>query len=231
MENPTYEISAVIHTLTQAIPSEQKAAIEKYFTPNAAFTHPFCATGSWELDKLSLPLSSRWAIIQIYQWYKILSPQIDLEVLNVTFNDDKLLLYVDIHQHFRLFLIPFYDADVRLTTVLQLAEGDESGPMSALTRKFHNRYISPSRKPYSYAAVANPDNTNGLPKTMYYITSQNDLYQTSEFIKFLIPWGIGSSLMVAWQLYATFLCVIGAIFFFPLTWYKERSVADLPHKI
>ena len=231
MENPTREISPIIHALTQAVPSKQKQAVERYFTPNAAFTHPFCATGSWEIDLFGVQIPSRWAILQIYQWYKILSPQIDLEVLNVTFNEDKLILYVDIAQHFKLFLVPFYDANVHLTTVLQLAEGDESGPSSVLVKKFHSRYESPSQKPYSYAAVAAPRKENGSPKALYYITSQNDLYQTSEFIRFLLPFGIGSSLVIAWQLYATLLCVIGAAVLFPVTWYKEKSLADRPRRI
>lgn len=238
MEHPTRDIVSVIHTLTQAIPSKQKAAVQKYFTPDASFTHPFCATGSWDVELFGHQFTSRWAMLLIYQWYKILSPEIDLEVENVTFNSDKLVLYVDIHQHFKLFLVPSYDANVRLTTVLNLAEGDASGPSSVATRKFHNRYRTHSDKPYSYAAVANPQkDTHAIEsngdgdRKFYYITSQNDLYQTSEWIKFLVPWGIGSTLLVAWQLFATLQCVIGALLLFPLTSWKERSVLDVPKKI
>ena len=229
MEHPVDEIEAIIHTLTQAVPSKQTAAVETYFVPTAEFEHPFCATGTWTAD---LPvvgqLNSRWAILQIYQWYKILSPRIELEVERVTMNENELKLYVDIHQHFRLWFVPFYDADVRLTTVLDLVEGDETGPGSAL--------LGPSdrlkkEKPYSYAARADPDREHGRLKTVYYISKQNDLYQTSEWIKFLMPWDIGHTLVCAWQLLATFFCILGAIFLFPLTWWKEKSVADWPQKI
>lgn len=37
--------------------------------------HPFCRTGSFE--------GSRYLIHKIFQWYKILSPQIDLTVNSV----------------------------------------------------------------------------------------------------------------------------------------------------
>lgn len=232
MENPVRDIVPVIHTLTQAIPSKQRQAVLQYFTPNAAFTHPFCKTGSWEANVFGYELTSRWATLLIYQWYKILSLRIDLEVLNVTFNEDKLILYVDMHQHFRLWLVPFYDASVKLTSCLHLAEGDESGPMSALTKQFENRYHSPSQNPYSYAAVAAPDDKHeGSPKKLYYITLQEDLYQTSEWIKFLVPWNIGATLVVVWQLYATFLCVLGAIVLYPVTLWKERSKDDVPKQI
>lgn len=228
MENPLQEITDIIHTLTQATPSQQKEAVYRYLMPTATFTHPFCATGSWSI---TVPLlgqfDSRWAALQIYQWYKIMSPRIDLEVLSVTYNEEKLRLYVDIHQHFRLWVVPFYDANVHLTTVLQLAEGDESGPSSALQTKRPPK--TPSEKPWSYAAVADPDRpSNGEPKKLYYITSQNDLYQTDEFIKFLIPWGVGETLIVAWMFYATFLSILGSVFLFPFTWYRERSLVDVP---
>lgn len=229
MEDPANEIAGIVHILTQATPTKQKAAIERYFTPDASFTHPFCASKSWIVDIPGFgTLSSRWAMIQIYQWYKLLSPAISLDVECVTFNEDHLKLYVDVHQHFRLWFVPFYDADVRLTVVLDLKEGNENGPKSASSSQ---DLLARSEQPYSYASVANPRRENGLKKTFYYISAQNDLYQTSEWIKFLIPWNIGYILVVAWQLLATFFCIIGACLFFPQTWWKEKSIADLPRKI
>lgn len=224
MEHPVDEISDVIHTLTQATPSKQKQAVEQYFTPTANFIHPFCMTGSWNFQALGYPFTSRWAILQIYQWYKLISPRIDLQVLSTAFDEQQLLLYVNIRQQFRLWMVPFYEADVKLTTVLQLAEGDETGPMSVSRRV--------RKEPYSYATIADPHvDANGTSKTkLYYITEQNDLYQTNEWIKFLVPWGIGSTLMILWQLFATVMCVIGALVFFPGTWWKERNMVDFPPK-
>ncbi|KAF2495594.1 hypothetical protein BU16DRAFT_527387 [Lophium mytilinum] len=49
----------------------------------------------------------------------------------------------------------------------------------------------------------------------YYIASQNDLYQTDEFVKFVAPWG-GASLVRLWQLVATPFCVLGVWLLWPL---------------
>jgi len=69
------EIPAIIHTLCRASPADQQTALETYFTPTASFTHPFCRTGSGPY--------SRWLIKQIYRWYKILSPYIDISIYSV----------------------------------------------------------------------------------------------------------------------------------------------------
>ncbi|KAF2012129.1 hypothetical protein BU24DRAFT_425965 [Aaosphaeria arxii CBS 175.79] len=121
MENPVKEISGVIHLLTQSPPSEQRATIETYFTPAASFTHPFCRTGKWE--------NSRWLVIAIYRWYKIMSPRIDISVESVAFDEPNLKLYVTIFQVFRIWIIPFYSAPVRLVTVLNLKRNRGDGKL------------------------------------------------------------------------------------------------------
>jgi hypothetical protein len=75
MESPISEIPTIIHLLTQSPPSIQQQTLEKYFTPDASFTHPFCRTGSFN--------GSRYLILAIYRWYKILSPRIGLDVNGV----------------------------------------------------------------------------------------------------------------------------------------------------
>lgn len=122
----------MIHLLTQSPPSIQHETIETYFTPNASFIHPFCRTGSWS--------NSRWLIGAIYRWYKIMSPRIDITVQSVgknhqtqrrgishalttcriAFDEPNLILYVQIFQIFRIWLVPFYYAPVNLTTVIKL---------------------------------------------------------------------------------------------------------------
>lgn len=55
----------------------------------------------------------------------------------------------------------------------------------------------------------------------YYIQSQNDLYQTDQFVKFLIP---PSWIFVwLWQFWATFFCFLGAAALWPIT-YAEQWV-------
>ncbi|WPH01927.1 Hypothetical protein R9X50_00478100 [Acrodontium crateriforme] len=56
----------------------------------------------------------------------------------------------------------------------------------------------------------------------YYIQSQNDLYQVDQFVRFVAPWGIGSTLVILWHLVATFFCVLGAVLFVPVTWVEQR---------
>ena len=65
----------MISLLTQSPATIQQATIEKYFTRDATFTHPFCRTGKYD--------NSRLMILYIYRWYKILSPRIELEVKSV----------------------------------------------------------------------------------------------------------------------------------------------------
>lgn len=59
----------------------------------------------------------------------------------------------------------------------------------------------------------------------YYIQSQNDLYQTDQFVRFVAPWGIGSTIVILWHFWATFFCVVGAYLGQPFTKYME-SRAD-----
>ncbi|EMD66173.1 hypothetical protein COCSADRAFT_84215 [Bipolaris sorokiniana ND90Pr] len=119
VKSPVKEIPAVIHLLTQSPPSLQRATIEKYFTPDAAFSHPFCRTWSG--------LNSRWLVDATYRWYKIMSPRIDLTVQSVAFDEANLTLYVTIFQIFRIWAVPFYYAPIRLTTVLTLRHSPSTG--------------------------------------------------------------------------------------------------------
>ncbi|KAL2050593.1 hypothetical protein ABVK25_009101 [Lepraria finkii] len=136
MEDPQSEIPRIIHLLTQSSPSLQRATLEKYFTPNASFTHPICRTGSFG--------GSRWLIWCIYRWYKILSPRIVLGVDSVAYDSRNLILYVSLHQLFHLFIIPnFLAAQVSLTTVLHLTpikDSTNSSPTRYLIRSQNDLY-------------------------------------------------------------------------------------------
>ncbi|KAL8800122.1 MAG: hypothetical protein Q9182_005395 [Xanthomendoza sp. 2 TL-2023] len=173
MEDPVTEIPRVIRLLTQSPPSTQRAAVEKYFTPSASFTHPFCRSGSFE--------GSRWLIWCIYRWYKIMSPRIDINVDGIAYDERNLTLYVNIHQVFRIWIVPFFNAPVSLVTVLKL-------------------------------------------KALYFIQSQNDLYQVNEFSKFFSPFGILSGLLLVAQFVATALCILGATIFWPVSWVEQNVI-------
>lgn len=177
---------------------------------------------------------------------------------SLAFDKERLLLYVFIHQTFRLRVVPFYNAPVELVTVLQLVKGpldSASTPHKSLTflehfslpkehqngktkqanaDAFEKEPTTPNKGKKKVVFTSPPDDRKKLtalptentfsilatpspspasePKGKegrYYIQSQNDLYQTSEWIKFLVPWGLGALLMAVWQFWATLLCVIG----------------------
>lgn len=65
-------------------------------------------------------------------------------------------------------------------------------------------------------------------RPLYYIKRQEDLYQTSEFIKFLLP-HVGHWLVSAWHLFATFFCIIGVVALWPMLWLEENGY--LPGRI
>ncbi|KAL4798454.1 hypothetical protein BDV19DRAFT_357022 [Aspergillus venezuelensis] len=187
MEDPVNDISKVIHLLTQSPPSHQETTIDRFFTPNASFVHPFCRV--WSYD------GSRWAVKKIYQWYKIMSPHIDLTVNSVAYDKDNLRLYVSMHQVFSIWVIPFHTAPVNLTTVLSLTtDADADG------------------------------------KKRYYITKQEDLYQTDEFIKFVVPYG-GQLAVLMWHAFATLFSIMGVFVLYPVMFAEERGWFNFNYRV
>ena len=69
------EIPSVLHQLVATPPSQQREAIDRYFTRNASFTHPFCRAPSFD--------DSRVLIRGIFRWYKIMSPKIDYKIYSI----------------------------------------------------------------------------------------------------------------------------------------------------
>ncbi|KAI9815202.1 MAG: hypothetical protein M1832_005537 [Thelocarpon impressellum] len=61
------------------------------------------------------------------------------------------------------------------------------------------------------------------PSGRYRIAAQNDLYQTDEFVKFILPGGVGVLLVVVWQFVATAVSAVCALIFSePMSWAEER---------
>ena len=84
MDDPVAEIRGVVLQLTTGSRQQQQEALEKNFTRDASFKHPFCAV-----------TGDRDAILRIFQWYKILSPRIQLNVNSVGTFSNCIVLYVD----------------------------------------------------------------------------------------------------------------------------------------
>ncbi|KAL2869670.1 uncharacterized protein BJX67DRAFT_319312 [Aspergillus lucknowensis] len=191
MEDPVAEIPKVIRLLTQSPPSLQETAIDQFFTPSAEFVHPFCRVWSYS--------GSRWAVKKIFQWYKIMSPHIDLEIQSVAYDKENLKLYVTVFQIFSIWLVPFYAAPVTLTTVLDLTT--DPGEERTSTTQGNERY---------------------------YIRKQEDLYQTSEFIKFVMPLG-GHFLVMMWHTFASLFSVVGVFALWPIMWAEDRGYFNYSH--
>ena len=75
----------MVHALTQGSPDEQHKAIYQHFAPGASFEHPFCRVPSFK--NVNAPgvgeIDSRAVITAIFRWYKILSPNIELNIESI----------------------------------------------------------------------------------------------------------------------------------------------------
>ncbi|KAH7353762.1 hypothetical protein B0T11DRAFT_120473 [Plectosphaerella cucumerina] len=213
MDHPVKEIRTVIKSLVQGSPAEQERAVNAYFLPEASFTHPFCHVPA--VAPVTVPLtgghtlSSRWFILMIYRWYRILSPRIDIEIDSVVHDQKANILYVTMTQIFTFFFLPFYHADPHFTIVLHLEQrplGPDGGPLP-----------NPEAGAVADAPAGTATVNGDAPRMRYFIASQNDHYQVTEWLKFVAPW-FGPLLHRGWQLFATLLSVAGALLLAPLSW-------------
>ncbi|KAI5461759.1 hypothetical protein BGZ63DRAFT_472735 [Mariannaea sp. PMI_226] len=208
MDQPAKEIGGIIRALTQGSPKQQEATLNKYFLPNASFTHPYCRVPSF--SKGSIPLShdinSRWVMLCIYRWYRTLSPRIDIAIDSAAFDQSSNLLYVTIRQTFSVWFIPFYNARVRLVTVLQLVQQAPSQREDMQTK-------GTGGKPAKIFGPAT--DIHDSSEQRYYISSQEDLYPITDCLQFVLP-GLGPLLWFWWQIFSTFLCSLGSLLCLPL---------------
>jgi hypothetical protein len=219
MENPEREISGVIRSLTQGTRGEQEKALNDYFLPNAYFVHPYCRVPPFESTQVQIPftdikwtVNSRWLVSIVYQWYKIMSPEILLEVDSTSFDSRTDSLYATIRQTFTIWIVPFslWQANVRLVCLLKLAHlpVDE------------NKHPLLQTHP---AEQSDHDTDAATPPKRYFIRGQEDHYQINDMLKFILPLG-ASPLYYVWQLLATFLCAIGVALLWPVTSIYERDL-------
>ncbi|EFE41025.1 conserved hypothetical protein [Trichophyton verrucosum HKI 0517] len=251
MENPVEEIPQVIHLLTQSIPSVQQQTVEKYFTPSASITHPFLHSGSfqgsrWLISRIFLfyKIMSPHVDLQVKSVGQY--PTTNALVVHarkvapyltciIAFDRDNLLLYVTVSQVFRIFIVPFYTAPVTLTTVLQLVKGVEQDspaqhrhkvPVVELTNSNTDLLASSTSIPAEEYASTTVEPCSST-KPLYYIASQNDLYQTNEYVKFVIPYGIGEAFVLFWHAFATLFCVLASYVFWPIAWAEEKGILQV----
>ncbi|WYZ45272.1 hypothetical protein EsH8_VIII_000588 [Colletotrichum jinshuiense] len=208
MDHPVKEIRTVIRDLVQGSPEKQQNALYSNFTEDAAFTHPFCHVPSF--GNVQVPflftINSRWLILMVYRWYRILSPNIEMEIESSVQDQKNNLLYVKMRQDFRLWFVPFYSAPVDFVVVLRLETRTIDSNGNPLPRGQGDAATIGSRQ-------------------RQFIVSQEDHYQVGEWIKFLVPF-FGYWAWLAWTLFATSLCVVGAFFGYPLTWFFQQKAEN-----
>lgn len=119
-------------------------------------------------------------------------------------------MYVGITQVFAIWAIPFHQAEVSLVTVLHLVQQQNQLGLS----------VSDD--------ASSLVNVNLDAAGKWYIKSQNDLYQTDQFIKFVLPWF--AFILPLWQYFATFVCVICSYVFEPITWWEESKQTQFERK-
>ncbi|KAF9881823.1 hypothetical protein CkaCkLH20_00969 [Colletotrichum karsti] len=199
------EIKTVIRDLVQGSPEKQKNALYSHFAEDAAFTHPFCHVPSFGNVQLPfLPaINSRFFIFLIYRWYRILSPNIDMEIESSVQDQKTNLLYVKMSQDFRLWFVPFYLAHVNFVVVLQL----ETRPVDDQGRPLPRNQTDAS-------AVG--------ARQRQFIVHQEDHYQVGEWLKFLVPF-FGYWAWHIFTLFATLLCAVGAFIGYPVTWFFQQQ--------
>jgi hypothetical protein len=135
-------------------------------------------------------------------------------LFGTAFDQDNLKLYVTISQIFSIFIIPFYLAPVTLTTVLTLSTDPNE-------YRGYKDFEKTGRQLQHSDQSSEETKFNG-ETTKYWISSQEDLYQTTEFVKFILPFGIGVFAVFVWHVLATAGCVFGSLVLSPVTWAEER---------
>ncbi|KAB8299137.1 hypothetical protein EYC80_001246 [Monilinia laxa] len=198
MDHPRTQIASIIYALCSGSPSAQKATLETYFTPDASFSHPLCSVPSFSSVELPVlgEIDSRWVLWCVYRWYKVLSPRVRVGIDGIDYNSETQTLFVQLHQVFHLFFVPFFAPTVNLTTVL---------------------HLTPSQRSSSSSDTAG--SSESRRRTRYLIKHQEDLYQSTEVVKFF--WPGGTQIIGFGRLIATLLCIVGAIAFAPITWMEE----------
>ncbi|RYP17858.1 hypothetical protein DL765_004256 [Monosporascus sp. GIB2] len=229
MDQPVREIPGIITALTQGNSEEQAKTLEDYFLPDAYFVHPLCRVPSFGDRAIPFPfslltsrtrtLNSRWLLLMIYNWYRILSPKILFTIDSVVFDRRASLLYLTMRQTFTLWFVPFdlwQAKDVKLVTVLELAllpVGEDGRPL-------------PLSRDAAPLTAADDDYRQRQDRSRFFVRGQEDHYHVEEWLKFIAPWG-GNLLWMAGQLFATLVCVVGvALWPFTLVRAVKRKQAQ-----
>ncbi|KAG8627587.1 hypothetical protein KVT40_005070 [Elsinoe batatas] len=130
-----------------------------------------------------------------------------------------------LRQVFDIWAVPFHKAEVKLVTVLQLERRAAPPDYNSTSSPHDGREKSGGTTDAEGSMVDLSldhalDGPGSKAKGKWFIASQEDLYQTDQFMRFLVPqlaW-----LVVVWQVLATWACVVLSYLFEPVTWWEEE---------
>ncbi|TBU37765.1 hypothetical protein BD309DRAFT_973315 [Dichomitus squalens] len=108
MDNPEKEIAGVLSLVTSGIkPEMQKESIQRYYTKDVPYRHPFFA--------VLRSANSRPTLVGLFQWFRIVLPKYRVDVERVTYDEDKNELFLDsrvlVHMKLRAETSPDGDPD------------------------------------------------------------------------------------------------------------------------
>ncbi|KAF5319473.1 hypothetical protein D9619_008752 [Psilocybe cf. subviscida] len=115
MQSPSQEIQSVMELIHSAItPDIQKAAINKFFTSDAALRTPWYSVRAGIL--------SREDILGIYQWYRTVSPVIDVHVEDSVYDRLHNIVYADVTILYHFRMTPWAPAGCRVMSRFTLRQ-------------------------------------------------------------------------------------------------------------
>jgi hypothetical protein len=153
--------------------------------------------------------------------------------ISAAFDSPNMLLYLSIQQSSQIPIIPFYKAETSSVTIFKLTtdpdpviQSKSEQNMQESREEGMGKASSSSKTSKAVALKEKNHNGQSGQKAIkkYYIQSQNDLYQSSEWMRLVLPYGIGAILLETWQFMVTILCVIGAVSGRPISWMQETVV-------
>ncbi|KAG7452038.1 uncharacterized protein BT62DRAFT_881857 [Guyanagaster necrorhizus] len=174
MEHPADEISSVVSLITTAVaPEIQQDGIQRYFTPDAGFRHPLCAVRPGP--------GSRERILGLYQWYRVMSPKIDLDVKSIVYDKPQGILILDVVQSFHIRLSPFKPAPSRLVVRLTLKEVDRLYYIAFQEDFYHPddlmSLVVPPLAPLVRLALGAVGAMSNMCATVAHVLGISDIYQ------------------------------------------------------
>jgi hypothetical protein len=79
-----------------------------------------------------------------------------------------------------------------------------------ISQVFKIWFIPYYRAPVTLTTILHLVPGDAVDNEKYFIRSQEDLYQTDEWIKFILPFGIGAAIVRLWYWNAALICIAGA---------------------